>query len=88
MACHRRQFDWPGKVMDMRAEDFAEVLAAVHGFVRDKVVPREDEVEETDAIPDDLRRAAVEMGLFGYALPEQYGGLGASLTEDVQLAFE
>ena len=28
------------------------------------------------------------MGLFGYTLPEEYGGLGASLTEDVQLAFE
>jgi acyl-CoA dehydrogenase len=74
--------------MNMRAEDFAEVLAAVRGFVRDKVLPREDEIEETDAIPDDLRRAAVDMGLFGYTLPERYGGLGANLTEDVQLAFE
>src|SRR4051794_41652702 len=28
------------------------------------------------------------MGLFGYALPEEYGGLGVNMTEDVQLAFE
>jgi acyl-CoA dehydrogenase len=28
------------------------------------------------------------MGLFGYTLPEKYGGLGANLSEDVQLAFE
>ncbi len=72
----------------MRPEDFADVLTAVRRFVRDEVVPRESEIEETDAIPDDLRRAAADMGLFGYTLPEQYGGLGATLTEDVQLAFE
>ncbi|MGO8957010.1 MAG: acyl-CoA dehydrogenase family protein [Streptosporangiaceae bacterium] len=72
----------------MRAEDFADVLAAVRQFVRATVVPREEEIEETDAIPDDLRRAAADMGLFGYTLPEQYGGQGATLTEDVQLAFE
>jgi len=68
--------------------EFADVLDAVRRFVRTQVVPREAEIEETDAIPDDLRRAAVEMGLFGYTLPEEYGGLGATLTEDVQLAFE
>jgi len=28
------------------------------------------------------------MGLFGYCLPEEYGGLGVNLTEDVRLAFE
>jgi acyl-CoA dehydrogenase len=28
------------------------------------------------------------MGLFGYALPEEYGGLGVTMSEDVQLAFE
>jgi len=65
----------------MRAEEFADVLAAVRQFVRDEVVPREEEIEETDAIPGELRRAAADMGLFGYTLPEQYGGLGATLTE-------
>jgi len=72
----------------MRDAEFADVLDAVRGFVRTKVVPREEEIEETDAIPGDIRRAAAEMGLFGYTLPVEYGGLGASLSEDVQLAFE
>ncbi len=72
----------------MKDAEFADVLAAVRQFVRTRVVPREDEIEDTDAIPDDVRRAAVQMGLFGYTLPEEFGGLGASLTEDVQLAFE
>jgi acyl-CoA dehydrogenase len=72
----------------MQDAEFTDVLDAVRGFVRTKVVPREDEIEETDAIPADIRRAAAEMGLFGYTLPAEYGGLGANLAEDVQLAFE
>ena len=72
----------------MQDAEFADVIDAVRRFVRTKVVPREDEIEETDAIPADIRRAAVEMGLFGYTLPTAYGGLGASLAQDVQLAFE
>jgi acyl-CoA dehydrogenase len=72
----------------MDAQDFADVLAAVRSFVREKVVPREDEIDATDRIPDDLRQAAAGMGLFGYALPEAYGGLGLSMSEEVRLAFE
>jgi acyl-CoA dehydrogenase len=72
----------------MHDAEFADVLDSVRRFVRTKVVPREEEIEETDDIPADIRRAAAEMGLFGYTLPADYGGLGASLAEDVQLAFE
>jgi acyl-CoA dehydrogenase len=72
----------------MDAQDFADVLDAVRSFVREKVVQREDEIEATDRIPDDLRQAAADMGLFGYALPEAYGGLGLSMSEEVRLAFE
>jgi acyl-CoA dehydrogenase len=72
----------------MDAQDFADVLGAVRTFVREQVIPREDEIERTDEIPADLRAAARRMGLFGYALPEEYGGLGLGLGEEVRLAFE
>lgn len=49
-------------------------------------MPREEEIEETDAIPETLRKGAASMGLFGYALPEEYGGLGLDVAADVQLA--
>ena len=67
---------------------FGEVRDAVRRFVREKVLPREDEIEETDAIPADLRAAAAELGLFGYALPAEFGGSGVSMAQDVRLAFE
>ena len=72
----------------MDAQEFADVLDAVRAFVREQVIPREDEIEATDDIPADLRDTAKHMGLFGYALPEAYGGLGLSLSEEVRMAFE
>ena len=70
------------------AEDFGYVLDQVREFVRREVVPRENEIMAQDRIPDDLRSAAAEMGLFGYAIPQEWGGLGLDLTQDVELALE
>ncbi|MEX5718861.1 acyl-CoA dehydrogenase family protein [Geodermatophilus maliterrae] len=72
----------------MDAEDFTQIRNAVRRLVREVVVPREEEIDLDDRIPEELRGAAAEMGLFGYALPEEYGGLGVDMREDVELAFE
>ncbi|MFC5820736.1 acyl-CoA dehydrogenase family protein [Nonomuraea harbinensis] len=70
------------------ADEFEEILKQVRQFVRNRVVPREQEIADSDAIPDDLRRQAADMGLFGYAIPAEYGGLGLDITQDVRLGFE
>src|SRR3954454_23137194 len=72
----------------MDAEDFRQIRDDVRELVREQVVPLEVEIDDADPIPDTLRARAAEMGLFGYALPEEYGGLGVTMSEDVQLAFE
>ena len=41
-----------------------------------------------DRVPDDLRDRAKKMGLFGYAIPQEWGGLGLNLMQDVELAME
>ncbi|OMC41296.1 acyl-CoA dehydrogenase [Mycobacterium sp. GA-1841] len=69
-------------------EDFAEILAQTRTFIRTAVVPRENEILATDKVPDDLRQQAKDMGLFGYAIPQQWGGLGLNLAQDVELAME
>ncbi|OMC38547.1 acyl-CoA dehydrogenase [Mycolicibacterium fortuitum] len=69
-------------------EDFAEILAQTRSFIRSAVVPRENEILATDKVPDDLREQAKNMGLFGYAIPQQWGGLGLNLAQDVELAME
>jgi acyl-CoA dehydrogenase len=67
---------------------FAEVLWSTRQFIRERVVPREAEIDDRDEVPEDLQQAARQLGLYGYALPEEYGGLGLSMTEEVQLVFE
>jgi acyl-CoA dehydrogenase len=69
-------------------EDFREILAQTRQFVRTAVVPRESEILDEDKVPDDLREQAKAMGLFGYAIPQQWGGLGLNLMQDVELAME
>ncbi|MEB3368960.1 acyl-CoA dehydrogenase family protein [Saccharopolyspora mangrovi] len=76
--------------MDTEVPDdvFRDVLAQVCDFVRTRVLPRETEIMNTDAIPADLRNQAAEMGLFGYAIPQQWGGLGLNLVQDVEIAMQ
>ena len=69
-------------------EGFNDVLSQVRSFVRDRVVPREQQIMDDDRIPDDLRDIAAKMGLFGYAIPERWGGLGLDLIQDARLAIE
>ncbi|MGN0121597.1 MAG: acyl-CoA dehydrogenase family protein, partial [Rhodococcus sp. (in: high G+C Gram-positive bacteria)] len=69
-------------------DDFREILAQTRAFVRNVVVPREQEIAETNAIPEDIRQAAKDMGLFGYAIPQEWGGLGLNLQQDAELAME
>ncbi len=51
-------------------------------------MPREQEFLADDRVPDDLRDHAKKMGLFGYAIPQEWGGLGLNLVQDVELAME
>jgi len=69
-------------------DDFQQILAQTRQFVRAAVVPREQEILDDDRVPDDLRDQAKKMGLFGYAIPQQWGGLGLNLVQDVELAME
>ena len=69
-------------------DDFQQILAQTRQFVRTVVVPREQEILASDRVPDDLRAQAKDMGLFGYAIPQEWGGLGLDITQDVELAME
>ncbi|EKF48166.1 acyl-CoA dehydrogenase [Acinetobacter baumannii] len=52
------------------------------------MIPRENEVVEKDKIPDDIVQQMRELGLFGLTIPEEYGGLGITMEEEVRVAFE
>jgi acyl-CoA dehydrogenase len=63
-------------------------LDTISKFVRERLVPAENEVAENDAIPDDIVQEMKAMGLFGMTIPEAYGGLGLTMEEEALVAIE
>ncbi|KAF1029020.1 MAG: Caffeyl-CoA reductase-Etf complex subunit CarC [Pseudomonas sp.] len=70
------------------AETLHILLDSIRQFVNEALIPRENEVAETDDIPADIVAQFREMGLFGLTLPEAYDGLGLTMEEEVNVAFE
>ena len=66
-------------------ETLDALLDAVNRFVREQLVPAENEVAETDEIPLHIVRGMRELGLFGLTVPEEYGGLGLTMEEEVMV---
>ena len=64
------------------------LLETIAQFVRDRLVPNERWVEDNDRIPDELVREMKVLGLFGLSIPEEYGGLGLTMEEEVLVALE
>jgi acyl-CoA dehydrogenase len=69
-------------------DTLAALIDNVARFVRERLVPHESEVAERDAIPESLVAEMKALGLFGLSIPEQYGGLGLTMEEEVRVAFE
>ena len=51
-------------------------------------MPQEETVAEHDAIPNDIVTEMRELGLFGLTIPEEYGGLGLNMSDEVRVVFE
>ena len=64
------------------------LLDSVRRFVRERLVPAEHEVAESDAIPPAIVQEMRELGLFGLTIPEAYGGLELTMEEEVRVLFE
>ncbi|CAD6546679.1 Caffeyl-CoA reductase-Etf complex subunit CarC [Paraburkholderia hiiakae] len=64
------------------------LLDNVARFVRERLVPNEERVAETDEIAADIVDDMKAMGLFGLTIPEQYGGLDLTMEEEVLVMFE
>jgi acyl-CoA dehydrogenase len=70
------------------AAEFDELVSLLREFIRHEVMPAEVGIDESDEIPARLIAQAKEMGLYGYAIPAEYGGLGLSVEQQVRVAIE
>jgi len=74
--------------MPIDKDAFNEFLETIRRFVRERLIPNEEKVAADDAIPEDIIADMKSLGLFGLSIPEQYGGLGLSMEEEVQVIYE
>ena len=74
--------------MAVDQETLKQLVESVARFVRERLVPLEDQVAREDAVPGEIIAAMGELGLFGMSIPQEYGGLGLNMSEEVQVAFE
>ena len=66
-------------VQDFQIEISDEVelfRKAVREFVEQKVMPRWQEIEQTNKIPEEILKEMAEQGFFGVGIPEEYDGQG------------
>jgi acyl-CoA dehydrogenase len=68
--------------------EFDELMEMLREFIRREVMPAEAGIDESDEIPGRLIAQAKEMGLYGYALPAEFGGLGLSVRQQVLVTME
>ncbi len=64
------------------------LLETISRYVKERLVPNEEVLVETDAVPEDIVQEMRELGMFGMCIPEEYGGLGLTMEEEVLVAFE
>ena len=68
----------------MDPEIFDQFIEQLRRYVRERLIPAEDEVIANDRIPDDILAEMREMGLFGLTVPEEYGGAGMTIAQYIE----
>jgi acyl-CoA dehydrogenase len=68
----------------MDSEIFDAFIDQLQRYVRERLIPAEKIVVETDLVPDDILAEMREMGLFGFTMPEEFGGAGMNVSQYVE----
>lgn len=74
--------------MAFDAEIRQALIEQVRRFVTERCIPIEAKVGEEDEVPQDVVDEMKSLGLFGLAVPEEYGGLGLDMETECLVALE
>ena len=69
-------------------ETFNILLDTLRRFVRERLIPAENELVASDEIPASILQEMREIGLFGLTIPVEFGGLGLTTEEEVLTSIE
>ncbi len=74
--------------MALDTESFDLLLSTIQRFVLERLLPAENYLEEYDEVPTDIVDEMKALGLFGLTVPEEYGGIGLSVSQEVLVNYE
>ena len=64
-------------------ETIKQLVDLIERFVRERLVPNEERLATEGRLPDDILEEMKALGLFGLTIPEEYGGLGLTMEEEI-----
>jgi acyl-CoA dehydrogenase len=67
----------------MDADIYDAFMEQLQRYVRERLIPAEDQLEELGHVPNDILAEMREMGLFGVTMPVEYGGAGMNVSQYV-----
>ncbi len=67
-------------------ETLNQLTDIVGRFVRERLMPVEQQVAEEGRVPESIIQEMKDLGLFGMTIPEEYGGLGLTMEEEIEVA--
>jgi acyl-CoA dehydrogenase len=70
--------------MALDLETKKHLLETLQRFVEERLLPLERQVAEDDTVPEDLVEDMKALGLFGLSIPQEFGGLGLSMEDEVE----
>jgi acyl-CoA dehydrogenase len=71
----------------MDADVYEQFIEQLQRYVRERLIPAEKEIVESDQIPDDILAEMREMGLFGLTIPEEQGGAGMNISQYIRTIY-
>ncbi len=72
--------------MALDEETLGQFLDTLGRFVDRRLRPLESQVGTEDKIPEEVIEEMKELGLFGLTIPEEFGGLGLNMSEEIAVA--
>ena len=71
----------------MDEDVFAQFLEQLQRYVKERLLPAEEQMIAEDKVPDDILAEMKDMGLFGLTVPEDHGGAGLNTSQYAEVVY-
>jgi acyl-CoA dehydrogenase len=68
----------------MDPDIFEQFIEQLRRYVRERLIPAEEDVIANDRIPEEIVQEMRDMGLFGITIPEEFGGAGMNISQYIE----